>query len=363
MKCHELAASFRQGAPAPVYLVVGEDDCLRDQAVTVIRRAVLGDDAGDGFNYDIFQGDEAAAADVLSCASEIPVFAARRLVTLKSAEKLSAREGERFLSYLASPNESTTLVFVAPKLDGRLKFAQRLTQAAVTVDCSPLRGQQLTTWMHEEARRLGVGLDEQAVSTLKDGCGESLYAIRRELEKLAAYLPAGQTARAMDVERLRGTEPGASVFDLTEAIAARDRGRTLWILARNVEAGEAPLRLLGALVWQYRRLWKVKDLLRQGGREGDAARTLRMDPARVRSFLGAFTEGHLKEAFGLFLEADAKLKGGSGSAGVRILESLLLMLCARPRNAPPTDSPTGRPPRPSSARPVSNVRTVRSVKR
>jgi DNA polymerase-3 subunit delta len=363
MKCQELEASLRHASPASVYLVLGEDDCLRDSAVATIKGAVLGDGAGGGFNDDVFYGDEVAAADVIACASEIPVFSARRLVTLKSAEKVSAREGDTFLSYLASPNDSTTLCFVASKLDGRLKFTQRLSQAAVTVDCSPLKGLQLTTWVHEEGKRLGVGLDEQAVTTLKDGSGESLYCLRREIEKLAAYLPAGHIAQAADVELLRGTEPGASVFDLTHAIAARDRGRTLWILARNLEAGEAPLRILGALAWQYRRLWKVKDLVRQGGREGEAARTLRMDPARVRSFLGAFTDSHLQEAFRQFLGTDAKLKGGSGGSGVRILESLLLALCARPRDIATPPAPADRAIRLSGAKPVSNVRTVRSVKR
>ena len=363
MKCHELEASFRHAAPAPVYLVLGEDDYLRDWAVATIRGAVLGDRTGDGFNDDVFHGDEAAAADVISCASEIPVFATRRLVTLKSAEKVSAREGDTFLTYLAAPCDSTTLCFVASKLDGRLKFTQRLSQAAVTIDCSPLKGPPLTTWIQQEAQRLGVGLDEPAIATLKDGCGESLYGLLRELEKLAAYLPAGQIARAADVELLRGTEPGASVFDLTQAIAVRDRGRTMWILARNLEAGEAPLRILGALVWQYRRLWKVKDLLRQGGREGEAARTLRMDPARVRSFLGAFTDTHLKEAFRLFLETDSKLKGGSGGSGTRVLEALLLTLCVPPRDTAPPSEPAGRATRPSAGRPVSNVRTVRSVRR
>lgn len=363
MKYHELEASLHHAPPAPVYLVLGEEDYLRDRALTIIRSAVLGDGGGDEFTHDVFHGDEAAASDVISCASEIPVFAARRLVVLKSADKVPARDGESFLAYLAAPCDSTTLCFVASKLDGRLKFAQRLSQSAVIVECSPLKGPQLTTWIYQEARSLDVGLDEQAAAALKDGSGESLYALRRELEKLAAYLPTGQVARAADVELLRGTEPGASVFDLTEAIAARDRGRAVWILARNLEAGEAPLRILGALVWQYRRLWKVKDLVRQGGREGEAARTLRMDPVHVRSFVGSFTDSHLKEAFRLFLETDSKLKGGSGGSGSLILESLLLTLCERHRDTVVPPIPAGRVSRPSAGRPVSNVRTIRSVKR
>jgi DNA polymerase III subunit delta len=155
-------------------------------------------------------------------------------------------------------------------------------------------------------------------------------------------------------------EPGASVFDLTLAIGAKNRGRVLAILARNLEAGEAPLRILGSLAWQYRRLWKVMEVARQGGREGEAARTLRMDPYKVRAFLDQFSDAHLHEAFQLFLEADAKLKGGSGGRPARVLEDVLLRLCDRPQvNVRPSSPGRGiELPKPVRARTISNVRTI-----
>lgn len=360
----ELVPALRNAAPASVYLVTGEEDLLRDEAVAILKRAALGSEGGD-FNCDVFYGDEAGGTEVLTCASEIPVFAERRLVLLKAADKLSAKSSEPLLGYLKEPNPTTTLVFVAPKLDGRLKFSQALSKAAVTVDCSPLRDGQLEPWVKAEAERLGVRLDEEAVHLLKELCGESLYTVRRELEKLAAYVPAGRAATAGDVEALRGTEPGASVFDLTLAIGAGDRRRALSILARNLEAGEAPLRILGSLAWQYRRLWKVKEALAGGGREGEAARTLRMDPYKIRAFVGRFTQEHLDEALRLFLDTDAKLKGGSGTQAARILEQVLLRLC-RLVPSGSTDAPAGpvmAQAKPAGGRRLPNVRTIRSGKR
>jgi len=199
---------------------------------------------------------------------------------------------------------------------------------------------------------------------LKEVCGGSLYSVRRELEKLAAYVSPGQDVTAGDVAMLRGTEPGASVFALTLAIGEKDLGRVLAILARNLEAGEAPLRILGSLAWQYRRLWKVKEVVRQGGREGDAARTLRMDPYKVRAFLDQFSDSHLHEALRLFLDADAKLKGGSGGRPARILEDVLLRLCDRAQVNVCSPSP-GRGAallKPVRTRTISNVRTITSGK-
>ena len=358
----QLEAALKQDAPSPLYLVVGEEDLLRDHALAVLKTKILGD--GGEFNYDLFYGDEASGSDIRSCAAEIPVFAERRLVVVKAADKLPAREGEALLDYVKEPVETTTLVFVGPKLDGRMKFSQALGRAAVTVDCAPLREAQLFPWMSREAERLGLQLEEQTRHILKESAGGSLYGLRRELEKLVAYVPAGRAATAADVQTLRGIEPDASVFDLTVAIAAADRGKALAILARNLEAGEAPLRILGSLAWQYRRLWKVKESLAIGSREGEAARTLRMDPMKVRPFLGRFSDEHLQASSRLFLDADGALKGGSNSRPKIVMERLLLRLCDSVKK--PSGEPPPRPTGPAgrvAARPVSNVRTIRSGSR
>ena len=358
----QLESALKQQAPGPLYLLAGEEDFLRDSALAALKRAVLGD-CGE-FNYDLFYGDEAGGADILACALEMPVFAERRLIVVKTAEKLSARDGEPLLAYLKEPMDTTTLVFVSPKLDGRLKFSQALARTAVTIDCSPLRDAQLTPWVAREAERLGIRLDEPACQLLKEVSGGSLYGVRRELEKLASYVPPDRAVTAVDVHVLRGMEPGASVFDLTLAIAEGDSGRALSILARNLEAGEAPLRILGSLAWQYRRLWKMKESLASGGREGDAARTLRIDPMKVRSFLGRFSDDHLQSALQLFLDADGKLKGGSSAHPKMVMERVLLRLCEFVTRAA-TESPR-RPPASAgraTARVVSNVRTIKTVNR
>ena len=357
----ELPQSLARSGVMPLYAVVGEEDYLRDQSVAALRAAALGPAADTGFNYDIFHGDDCSVEDVLACAAEIPVFAERRVVVYKSVEKLPAREGEKLLSYFSAPNDTTTLIVVGVKLDGRMKWTQALTKGAVTVNCAPLRDAQLSAWIRQEAAALGVRIHEEATQLLKEVGSESLYAVKRELEKLAAYVPPDRTVQPADVEALRGTESGASVFDLMNAIGAHDHGRALRCRARERESGEAPLRSLGALVWQYRRLWKMKEQLKAGGREGEAARTLRMDPSRVRGFLAQFSDVQLTHTFRWFLETDSKLKGGSGSAPVRVMEDLLFRLCGQPSKSASSAArvqPSPPVPRPSGSRPVSNVRTV-----
>ena len=360
---YQLETMLKTQAAGPLYLVVGEEDLLRDHALAVLKAAVLVD--GGDFNYDLFYGDEASGADIRNCAAEIPVFAERRLVVVKVAEKLSARESEALALYLKDPVETTTLVFISSKLDGRLKFSQALARTAVTIDCSPLREAQLGPWLAREAERLELQLEEPAQQVLKEAVGGSLHGLRRELEKLVSYVPPGRAVTAADVQALRGIEPGASVFDVTAAIADGNHGKVLSILARNLEAGEAPLRILGSLAWQYRRIWKAKESLANGSREGELARTLRMDHAKIRPFLARFSDQHLQAAARLFLEADGQLKGGSGSRPKMVMERLLLRLCGfveqslAPESPARPHVPTGR----RTARVVSNVRTIKTERR
>lgn len=360
----QLESALKQQGPGVLYLIVGEEDLLRDSALAAIKRTTLGGD-GDEFNYELFYGDEASGSDIRNSVAAVPVFAERRLVVVKAAEKLTARESEALFDCVNNPVESTTLVFMSPKLDGRLKFSQALARAAIMVDCSPLRETQLPSWIAREAERVGLRLEEAAAHVLQESCNASLYGVRRELEKLASYVPPDRSVTADDVHLLRGMDPDASVFDWTVAIAEGRRGRVLSILARNLEAGEAPLRILGSLAWQYRRLWKVKELLANGGREGEVARSLRMDPWKVRAFLERFSEPHLRSALQLFFETDGKLKGGSGSRPRMVLERVLLRLCddaAGKRHIRP-EPPRSTPPKRSPARVVSNVRTIKSRNR
>ena len=113
----QLTTQLAEHVIAPLYALVGEEDLLRDSALAQIKQTILGAE-GDDFNGDVFYGDEAEGAEIASCASEFGVFASQRLVIVKAADRLPAKQCEALLPYLKDPNESTTMVFVAAKLDG-----------------------------------------------------------------------------------------------------------------------------------------------------------------------------------------------------------------------------------------------------
>lgn len=352
MKVQELHAHLQRDGLGPLYLVMGEEPFFRDLALGILRQAISkvphadsadppAENASEPFNCDILYGDETDASEILSLAEEVSFFGARRMIMVKWAEKLSARDGEALIPYLQSPNPSATLIVAATKLDGRTKWVQELKKRATVIDCAPLFDNQRGTWVAQQARECGVRLDQSGLELLKDQAAEGLYAVRNELEKLAAFPDESRTIGAAEVEMVRGKPPGMSVFDWSEAVARGDRGKALEIVAKNLEMGEAPLRLLGAFLWQLRRVWKAKSALNQGADAKQAAQKAGIPPFRAREFIQQverWREPQLQKAWQLLVKADSALKGGRAIAPKLVLDELVLELCRAGRDPGPTTS-------------------------
>ena len=335
IKPAELGPSIQQ--KKRLFLVLGEEDCLRDQAIDRIRGASRSKfaSAGDGrsdsddFSRDILYGDETNAQEILSRVQEVPFFSTHQVVLLKWADKLPVREGDALVPYFSAPVDSTTMIVSAAKLDGRLKWVQALKKQAVVVDCALYDNQRLG-WIRQEAARLGIHLEAEAARLLKEQAGEGLYVVRRELEKLSLYGSKKETVNAHDVAAVQGAEPGASVFDLSEAIIRGKVSQALLIVEKSLEAGEAPLRILGALLWQYRRLWKAKDGLSRRVSEAAVAKSLGIMPFWRGQFFSTVKRvplTHFPEAFRAFSITDRALKGAAAASPSRIMHALIMDLC------------------------------------
>lgn len=357
MKVHELQNQITRQGLSPLYLVIGEEPYFRDKALAILRLAGQERDLSESmgkssanepsqmFHVDVVYGDETDASEILALSEEASFFSLRRVLVVKWADKLSARDGEALIPYFQTPNETTTLIFAAAKLDGRTKWVQELKKRAIVVECAPLFENQRAGWVTQQARGLGLRLEDSALEVLKDQVAEGLYGTAGELEKLVAFMPDGHPVQAEDVETIRGKPPGISVFDWSEAVARGDHGRALDIVAKNLETGEAPLRMLGAFLWQMRKIWKTKALMEAGNDAGQATRQAGIPPFRAREFVQQvqrWETPHLRRAWELFAQADSALKGGRASRPKLILDELVIQLCQATKTNTANKGPAGQ---------------------
>src|SRR5208337_3339624 len=99
------ALAFVESAPRlkaqPVYVLHGDEDFLKRQALTALKLVVLGP-AEDSLGFSAHPGDKATLAAVREELDTVPFLASRRLVVVEDADPLSRVSGPRWRNTLPS---------------------------------------------------------------------------------------------------------------------------------------------------------------------------------------------------------------------------------------------------------------------
>ncbi|MGB5872472.1 MAG: DNA polymerase III subunit delta [Bacteroidota bacterium] len=323
----QFLASLEGGPVSPVYFLHGGEDFLAEEATGAIVRVALSGPERE-FNLDLFRVGETDIREVLAIASSFPMMADRRVVVLRDLEKLSSRDLEPLVSYLAGPSPSTTLILVGGKLDTRKKPYVGLKRQWPSVECKTPYENELPSWVEGRVRAAGRMISADASRLLVAHVGDSLRGLQSELDKLFTYMGDKESISADDVGSVVGFSREFSVFELQRAIGSRNHQRAAEILERMLDMGQTVPFILVMLTSYFSSLWKAHTLRRRGLSQSDMASELQTNPYRVKELVGAlkhFSLAQIEQAFCLLAAADLEAK--STSAGPRqVMHPLLARL-------------------------------------
>lgn len=340
-----LLRGLKKGAPDPVYLLHGDEDVLKDEAVRALLDAAV-DPAARDFNFDSrFAADlDAEAFHVL--VNTPPMLADRRAVVLRGVDQLGKRKSklrDELVRYVSAPNPTTVLVLVAAAgEDPDAEIARRATSVAL----GALEPERVPRWVTHHATKLALQLEPDAMDLLIAAVGNDLSALARELEKLAA-LAGDRPATAADVTALVGVRRGETVHDLVDAALERRAARAAQLVEPVLEqagmSGVKVVTLLGTHLVGAALARAERD--RGAGRLEDAVfrhllaarpyglRGYKDEAARWVRWSGLWTAAELSGALRAALAADRALKGTTVTDDRGIVMQLVLGFAATRREA------------------------------
>lgn len=337
-------ARAARGELLPVWLLAGEERLLRDQAVTAIVSAALAGGIPE-FNLDKFTAGEVDVDKVIGATRTVPMMAKKRVVLVRSLERWDkANAGssdddgkalpplDRLAEYAKAPIDSTVMILVADKLDGRRKIVTAAKKGGFVVDCAPLDASRLPRWIKERAKAKGHALEPDVAELVAATAGTDLSTLDDVLERLSLYVgkdaPIGEDAVAACVTRVKL----ADTWKLVDAASTKDLGAVLRLFADSYDPRDRGLPLVGAIAWSLRQLLKLEAALASGASLDEAARRANIYPAfRAREHaqkLKAFRPRELERWLVVVQETDAALKSSRRQAD-SILEDMFVRLCRR----------------------------------
>ncbi len=315
---------------APVYLLHGEEDLLRDEALQAILDAAVPADQR-SFNLDVLQWGEVDARDVLSLASAYPMMADRRAVIVKDVTRTNDDEAKLLASYVEHPVETTVLVLTAAKVDTRRNPFAAIQRVGGAYKFDPLREGQLPAWIVRRLRAKRRTIDDEASELLASIAGNSLRDLDQELEKLLTYAGERTALTVEDVSAVAGVSKEYNIWALQSAIAAGESSRALAILTKMVEDGNGAPYFVVMLTMFFANVRRLHDLRRRGMDLERAAKELQRNPWGLRDAYEAttrFSIHRIEEALGLLLAVDDQSKFGGDD--LTLLQTMLVQILESP---------------------------------
>jgi len=160
------------------------------------------------------------------------------------------------------------LLLTAVQVDRRMRLYKRLDELSAVFHLGLERDrggkvsrETLLEFIDQRLCVAGKTADPQARELIIQRSAAELWSLSQELEKLVLYVGECCAVRVQDVEMVFTDQGEGWVFDLTRAIGERNPRAALSQLARLMARGEHPLKLLGAMASEVRRLLAARQLL------------------------------------------------------------------------------------------------------
>lgn len=292
-------------------------------------------------------GPDADIRDVLGDLRTVSMFGDQRSVLVEDAEAFISNHRSDLEAWVEKPSPGSLLVLDLQKWTKTERLYKRVAASGMIIECSQLKGAALSRWMQQQARdHFGKKLDSENASLIASLAGESLSLLQQELDKLASLVGDAEEITRDDIARVVGGWKTETTWNMLNAIRDGHPADALANLEKLIRGGEAPQKILGGLVFVFRKYAEATERARQG-----------MPLRRALQESGVFHKEHdagerylkrlgfeqASRILSLLMEADRDMKGGSRVSPVLLLERLFVRLAGSPvKYAVPADLPANR---------------------
>jgi DNA polymerase III subunit delta len=370
------AGAAGKGTLKPGYVLAGDEVYLLDRCRAAVLKAFVPPELKDFCLSDLDLA-EASIFEVLDRAQTPSLMAPFQVIFVRNVRQLYTRGAKKdeFAAldrYFRSPNPQALVILVADflripsdarrmEMDDKNRF-ERITETlgehCGVIELARVNEEDAMRWAVAAAQQGGARLDPDAARELVDALGADMMLIASELEKLLLYTlgrtwvaedgssTAGTGGRITlgDVETMVLAAKQRSLYELTDAISAKDRVRALALLhglLNSSDAGEDAA--IGHLYMLARTFRQMLVILEKNVRDSRAIwqalwQGFRMPPFAaddlIRQARRYKNRRELARAIRLVARADRELRSSPPDKRL-VLERLVYELASEPKAAAP----------------------------
>ncbi len=341
----------------PAYVLIGDETFFRDHCRQALLQHLVPDDLRDFSLHDL-DLSEVSVAEVLDRARTPSLMAPFQVFFIRGVKNLYGRgshaaELAAIEQYVKDPNPAAVIIFVADHIsipadvrrmdmqdkDRYERIRETLGDFCGMVELARVEENDGVRWVVEQAQKEAVKIDPDAARELVDALGADMMLVSRELEKLVLYVSEKKRITLGDVETMVLAAKQRSLYDLTDAISAKDKARALAVLDGVLAASEGEEAAIGHLYMLARTFRQMLVILEKNVRDSRAIWQALWQGFRVPPFAADDiirqarrykSRRELTRALKLIARADLALRSNPPSKRL-VLEQLVLQLAEEPK--------------------------------
>ena len=346
----------------PGYVLAGDEIFLLDRCRAAVIKAFVPPDLRD-FCLSDLDLTQTSIFEVLDRAQTPSLMSPFQVIFVRNVRQLYTRgaKKEEFAAldrYFASPNPQAMLLFIADflripsdsrrmELDDKNRY-ERLTETLGAhcgiVELARVNEEDAMRWAVTTAQESNIRLEADAAHELVDALGADMMLVSSELEKLLLYALDRGRITLGDVETMVLAAKQRSLYELTDAISARDRVRALALLHGLLNSSDSgDDSAIGHLYMLARTFRQMLVILEKNVRDSRAIwqalwQGFRMPPFAaddlIRQARRYKSRRELTRAIRLVARADLELRSSPPDKRL-VLERLVYELASEPKPAAP----------------------------
>ena len=341
----------------PAYVFVGDETFFRKRCREAILEHLVPSELRDFslFDFDLSETDLAEVLDrarTPSLMAPFQVFFGKGVKTMfgrgSNEDKLTAIE-----QYCKDPNPDAVIIFVADhisipadvrKMDMQDKERYERIREAMgpfcgIVELSRVEEGEAVRWLNDYCVTRDVKIEADAARELVDALGGDMMMVSNELEKLILYVGEKKRVTLGDVETMVLAAKQRSLYELTDAISAKDRVKALEMLDAILTTGDGDEAAIGHLYMLAKTFRQMLVILERNVRDQRMLWAALWQGFRVPPFAADDiikqarrykSKRELTRAIRLVAKTDLALRSNPPSKRL-ILEKLVLDLTAEPK--------------------------------
>lgn len=326
---HQALAQQLQRKIAPLYVLIGQDNYLLEEALSTIKATVKKDSDCDEKILSIQSIEDWNT--LAEEANSYSLFSDLVLLNVFFDKKTLDATGKKVLThYLASVNSRCVIIIRAPNVPA--KQLQWLTnhEHVVVVVAYPMNAEAMKNWIAGQLKKNAIVFDHQVPDLIHQYTQGNMLACAQVIEKIALSNAPNSQISIKEVQEHLSDQCEHSLFELIDACLLGHSDKAIQILRQAANNKTESILVLWMLTQEVRILSQLLYFNQQKIDVRSASSQLKIWPQRVTYYqmsIKRFNSIVLQQLLHYCQSIDERIKSSLNTQVWNSLENLALSLC------------------------------------